>query len=74
VVNLGSNLSAALYFAATDHVLYRLALPMAAAGIAGATVGSRLALTKGVGLVRLFFLALVTVLVAKLAFDTLQPR
>ena len=72
VVNLGSNLSAALYFAATDHVLYRLALPMAAAGIAGATVGSRLALTKGVGLVRVFFLALVTVLIIKLAVDTLR--
>jgi uncharacterized membrane protein YfcA len=72
VVNLGSNLSAALYFVATDHVFYRLALPMAAASIAGATVGSRLALTKGVGLVRTFFLALVTILVVKLGFDTLR--
>jgi uncharacterized membrane protein YfcA len=74
VVNLGSNLSAALYFAATDHVLYRLALPMGAASIIGATVGSRLALARGVGLVRAFFLALVTVLVIKLALDTVRPR
>lgn len=72
VVNLGSNLSAALYFAATDHVLYRLALPMGAASIVGATVGSRLALAKGVGLVRVFFLALVVVLVIKLALDTVR--
>ncbi|HZE74358.1 MAG TPA: TSUP family transporter [Gemmatimonadales bacterium] len=74
VVNLGSNFSAALYFAATDQVLYRLALPMAAASIVGATMGSRLALAKGVGLVRTFFLALVTVLVVKLALDTLRPH
>ena len=43
VVNLGSNFSAALYFVLTDQVLYRLALPMAVASIAGGTVGSRLA-------------------------------
>jgi uncharacterized protein len=74
VVNLGSNFSAALYFALTDHVLWRLALPMAAASIVGATLGSRFALAKGVGLVRAFFLAMVTVLIVKLALDTLHPR
>ena len=74
VVNLGSNFSAALYFVLTDQVLYRLALPMAVASIAGGTVGRRLALAKGVGLVRLFFLALVGALVIKLALDTLHLR
>lgn len=39
-----------------------------------ATVGSRLALAKGGGLVRAFFLALVTVLVVKLALDTFRPH
>jgi uncharacterized membrane protein YfcA len=58
----------------TDQVLYRLALPMAVASIAGGTVGSRLALAKGVGLVRVFFLALVGALVIKLALDTLHLR
>jgi len=72
VVNLGSNFSAALYFGLTDQVLYRLALPMALASILGGTVGSRLALARGVGLVRAFFLTLVTALVIKLAFDTLH--
>jgi len=72
VVNLGSNFSAALYFVLTDQVLYRLALPMALASILGGTIGSRFALARGVGLVRAFFLALVTALVIKLAFDTLH--
>jgi uncharacterized protein len=53
-------------------VLYRLALPMALASILGGTIGSRLALARGVGLVRAFFLVLVTALVIKLAFDTLH--
>jgi uncharacterized membrane protein YfcA len=72
VVNLGSNCSAALYFVLTDQVMYRLAVPMALASIAGGTVGSRLALARGVRLVRGFFLALVTALILKLAFDTLH--
>lgn len=72
VVNLGSNFSAALYFVLTDQVIYRLAVPMAVASIAGGIVGSRLALARGVALVRAFFLVLVSALILKLAFDTLH--
>jgi len=72
VVNLGSNFSAALYFVLTDQVIYRVAVPMAVASIAGGIVGSRLALARGVALVRAFFLVLVTALILKLAFDTLH--
>jgi uncharacterized protein len=72
VVNLGSNFAAALYFAATDQVLYRLAIPMGLASIAGATLGSHLALTKGVRLIRGFFLVVVTGLIVKLAWDALR--
>ena len=73
VVNLGSNTAAALYFMATDQVLYRLAIPMGVASIAGATLGSHLALTRGVRLIRGFFLAVVAALILKLAWDTLRP-
>jgi uncharacterized membrane protein YfcA len=71
VVNLGSNFAAALYFAATDQVLIGAALPMGLASIAGAMVGSRMALTRGVGLVRTLFLTVVGALVVKLAWDML---
>lgn len=72
VVNLGSNFAAALYFVATDQTLYRLAIPMGIASIAGASLGSHLALTRGVGLIRSFFLAVVTALIVKLAWDALR--
>src|SRR3954447_16262789 len=72
VLNLGSNLSAALYFAATDQVLYRAALPMGVSSVVGATLGSRLALTKGYGLVRGFFLVAVSALILKLGWDLLR--
>ncbi|HEU5171334.1 MAG TPA: TSUP family transporter [Gemmatimonadales bacterium] len=71
VLNLGSNLSAALYFSATDQVLVGAALPMGAASVLGATLGSRFALARGVGLVRGFFLLVVAALVLKLGWDLL---
>jgi uncharacterized membrane protein YfcA len=71
VLNLGSNFAAALYFAATDQVLLAAALPMGLASIAGAVAGSRLALNRGVGLVRVLFLTVVGALVVRLAWDLL---
>jgi uncharacterized membrane protein YfcA len=72
VLNLGSNVSAALYFAATGRVLYAAAVPMGLASILGATLGSRLALAKGSRLVRGFFLVVVSVLVLRLAWEMLK--
>jgi uncharacterized membrane protein YfcA len=71
VLNLGSNLAAALYFTATDQVLPAAALPMGVASIAGATLGSRVALARGARLVRGLFLAVVGGLVLKLGWDLL---
>lgn len=71
VLNLGSNFAAALYFAATDQVLFAAALPMGVASIVGATLGSRLALARGAGLVRALFLLVVSALVLKLGWDML---
>ena len=73
VVNLGSNFAAALYFAATGQALYRIAIPMGLASIAGATLGSHLALTRGVRLIRGFFLVVVALLIVRLAWDTFRP-
>ncbi|HEX5387884.1 MAG TPA: TSUP family transporter [Gemmatimonadales bacterium] len=71
VVNLGSNLSALLYFGATGQILYRAALPMGVCSVAGATLGSRLALTRGTRLVRGFFLLIVAALIVRLGYDLL---
>jgi uncharacterized membrane protein YfcA len=69
VLNLGSNLAAALYFAATDQVLLAAAIPMGVASIVGAMLGSRLALVRGTRLVRGLFLCVVGGLILKLGWD-----
>ena len=71
VVNFGTNLAALAWFAPTGHVLWQLALAMAVFNIAGAMVGSRLALRHGSGFVRGVFLAVTAVLIAKFGYDTL---
>ena len=67
LINLATNFASALYFGATGHILYRFALPMAVCNILGALLGTRLAILKGSRFVRLFFLGIVCVLIARLA-------
>lgn len=69
MVNVATNLSALTWFGAHGHLLWALGLGMAAANVAGAQVGTRLALRKGAGFVRGVFVAVVTVLIAKTAWD-----
>jgi hypothetical protein len=71
VVNFSTNLAALAWFAPTGHVLWQLALAMAVFNIAGAMVGSRLAIRHGSGFVRGVFLAVTAVLIAKFGYDTL---
>lgn len=69
VINLSTNLASVLYFASTDHILYRVAAPMAVCNILGSITGSRLAILKGSRFVRVFFLIIVSALILKLARD-----
>jgi uncharacterized membrane protein YfcA len=50
-------------------VLYRYALPMGACNIAGALVGARLAILKGNRFVRVLFLGVVSVMIARFAWE-----
>lgn len=70
VVNLSTNAAALLYFGPTGHVLWVLALSMALCNIAGAQVGSLMALKHGSRFVRKLFLLVVAVLIVKFAWDT----
>ncbi|NJM28411.1 MAG: TSUP family transporter [Pseudanabaena sp. RU_4_16] len=72
VVNFATNLSAMLYFAFTDNILYQYALPMAACNMIGAFLGAKLAVSKGSQFVRGLFLVVVSALIIKFAYDTLQ--
>lgn len=73
VVNFASNLAALGIFAARGAVAWKIALPMAAAQLAGGTVGAHLAIRGGDRRVRQIVLAVVLALVLKLTYDLLRP-
>jgi uncharacterized membrane protein YfcA len=72
-VNTATNLAALLLFAYGGHVLWALGAAMAVSNLVGAQLGARLAIRHGSGLVRRVFLVVVSVLIAKLAYDVLRP-
>jgi uncharacterized membrane protein YfcA len=69
VVNVASNLAALVTFAWRGAVLWKIALPMAAAQFAGGTLGAHLAVRGGDRRVRKVVLAVVLALVVKLGYD-----
>ncbi|WP_205230512.1 sulfite exporter TauE/SafE family protein [Azospira oryzae] len=73
VINAATNLSAIAFFASHGPILWTVGLIMAACNLAGAQVGTLLALKRGVGFVRQAFLVVVAVLIVKLAWDMLAP-
>lgn len=69
VLNLATNFSALVSFAIAGAVDWKLGAVLAICNIAGSLIGARLALTKGNRFVRVFFLFVVAVLIAKLGGD-----
>jgi len=69
VLNMTTNLGALAFLGSAGHVWWRFFLPMAAANVAGAFLGTRLALRHGSPLVRRVFLAVVAALILKTAYD-----
>ncbi|KPC50203.1 sulfite exporter TauE/SafE family protein [Amantichitinum ursilacus] len=72
VVNLATNLAALAFFIPAGAVIYGYAIPMAIANVAGAQVGSRMALKGGNLWVRRLFLTLALVLLSKLIWDAVK--
>ncbi len=70
VVNLATNAAALTYFIPSGNVLWHIGLTMAVFNIAGAVLGTRLALRHGGGFVRWVFLTVSVALVAKFGYDT----
>lgn len=73
IVNAASNLAAILLFGLTGKILWLLGLAMAVCNVAGAQVGSHLAIRHGSGFVRAVFITVVYCLIAKTAWDALAP-
>jgi uncharacterized membrane protein YfcA len=69
VVNFASNLSALVLFAVKGTVVWRIALPMAVAQLAGGWLGAHLAVRRGDALVRRVVVMMALALAAKVAWD-----
>ncbi|WP_342318806.1 TSUP family transporter [Corynebacterium mayonis] len=72
VINTATNLGALLVFIAGGFVVWKLALALAVANVAGAQLGARTVLAGGSKLVRAALLILVVVLCARLGWQELH--
>lgn len=72
IVNLATNAAALAWFIPTHHVLYQAAIPMALSNLTGSWLGTHLALRRGSGFVRLFFIAVVALLLARMIWDSFR--
>jgi len=72
VVNVMTNLAALAFFLPAGEFFLKAALLMAVCNIAGAWLGTHLAVKKGSQFVRRFFLILLAVLIVRMAWGTLE--
>ena len=72
LVNFTTNLAALAFFLPAGEFFLIAALAMAVCNVAGAWLGSHLAVKKGSRFVRRFFLVLLAVLIVKMAWGTLE--
>lgn len=68
-VNLATNCGSILYFSQTGHILYAYAIPMAICNLSGSFLGARLAMLKGNGFIRIFFLVVVIGTIVRFGYD-----
>ena len=71
VINLATNFSAIAFFASHGPILWGVGLTMAACNLAGAWLGTHLALKHGAGFIRQAFLGVVVILIGKQLLDLL---
>lgn len=71
LINCVTNLSALSFFFIKGHIVWEIALPVAAANMLGNYLGAQFALKKGSAFIRIFFLVVVSALIVKLGWDYL---
>ena len=74
VINLATNIGAVVVFLIIGCIPFALAVPMACANMAGGFTGSRLAIRRGNGFVRWIFIAALTLLSLRFAYDLIFPK
>lgn len=71
VINTVTGIAALSFFFVKGHIVWSIALPVAAANMLGNYLGSHFALRRGSGFIRLFFILVVGALILKLSYDYL---
>jgi uncharacterized membrane protein YfcA len=69
LMNTATNAAALLLFGSTGHIWWQVAAVMAVANVVGSLFGTRMALARGAGFVRRMFIAVVSALILKTAWD-----
>ncbi|WP_366248789.1 TSUP family transporter [Terribacillus aidingensis] len=72
LLNFGSNVSALILFMILGQVHYAIGLIMGISGIFGSIAGSRFAIRRGSGYVRILFIVVTTVLIVKNVYDYIK--
>lgn len=72
VLNFGSNIGALSLFMLMGEVNYTYGLAMAASMVLGSYAGAHLAISKGVGYVKMLFIIVTSVLILKNIYDFIQ--
>lgn len=71
VINCVTNIAALIFFIVSGAIVWKIAIPLAAANMLGGYAGSHLAIKKGSKFVRAFFIIVVVALIVKLGYDYL---
>jgi len=73
IVNCMTNISALIVFIRQGNFIIGIAILMAVFNIAGSVIGSKMALKRGNGFIRVFFLIIVTVMIIRYGYDVFKP-
>ena len=69
MVNLATNFGSICLFISKGKIIWAIALPMAASNALGGWLGAKLAINKGNGFIRVFFLIVVIGTLLRFAYD-----
>lgn len=69
LVNLATNIGSITLFVIKGKIVWAIAIPMAVCNATGAFIGARLAISKGNGFIRVFFLVIVAVTLLRFGYD-----
>jgi len=73
IVNCMTNISALIVFIRQGNYIIGIAILMAVFNIAGSIIGSKMALKRGNGFIRVYFLIIVTIMIIRYGYDVFKP-